>query len=118
MKVLRISLQAQTAHYRIPFTQLRYRQSYPLPPYSTVIGLMMNIIGEQERIDEFLSKQFGVFVSGKFGVISQEYVWYRNLHKKEQETNDLTIYPAGAAAPLACPAYCRYDTHKSPTEHH
>lgn len=83
MKALRIRLQAQTAHYRIPFMQLRYRQSYPLPPYSTIIGLMMNIMGEQERIAEFLSQQFGLFVSGRFGVITQEYVWYRNLHKKE-----------------------------------
>jgi len=44
MKALLIQIYQPTAHFRIPFTYQR-RHTYPIPPYSTVIGLLCNLLG-------------------------------------------------------------------------
>ena len=39
MKVIRVKLHQETANYRVPASH-GFRESYPLPPYSTVIGMV------------------------------------------------------------------------------
>jgi CRISPR-associated protein Cas5, N-terminal domain len=44
LKTLRLKIYQPQAHYRVPFTYQR-RHTYPIPPYSTVIGLLCNVLG-------------------------------------------------------------------------
>lgn len=47
MKAIRLCISQQTANYRIP-TSFQLKESYPLPPYSTVIGFIHSICGYTE----------------------------------------------------------------------
>ncbi|MGB9677695.1 MAG: CRISPR-associated protein Cas5, partial [Candidatus Ratteibacteria bacterium] len=44
MKVSKLKIYQPQAHYRIPFTYQR-KHTYPIPPYSTIIGLLCNVLG-------------------------------------------------------------------------
>lgn len=39
MKVIRVKLHQETANYRVPASH-GFRESYPLPPFSTTIGMV------------------------------------------------------------------------------
>ncbi|NPV53472.1 MAG: type I-B CRISPR-associated protein Cas5 [Firmicutes bacterium] len=82
MECLRLQFKAPTAHYRVPFTY-KVRQSYPIPPYSTVIGLLCNVLGIGETIDAFLSQPFGLYIAGRFQSLTHEYTWLRNMKQEE-----------------------------------
>ncbi|HOP95607.1 MAG: type I-B CRISPR-associated protein Cas5b [Dictyoglomaceae bacterium] len=91
---LKIKIYQPQAHYRIPFTYQR-RHTYPIPPYSTALGLIANILGirnvpgqEEPCIKENCDcsyhklKQIKIGICGKFQSKSTEYVWLRNLSRK------------------------------------
>lgn len=86
MKSLLIKIYQPTAHYRMPFTYQR-RHTYPIPPYSTVIGFMCNLLGidhqGKEQYDKL--KKCKLSISGKFEQKLTEYIWFRNLSKKSHE---------------------------------
>lgn len=86
MKALKIKIYQPTAHYRMPFTYQR-RHTYPIPPYSTVIGFLCNLLGidyQDNGLFEEL-KNCKLSVSGKFDIKLTEYVWFRNLSKASHE---------------------------------
>lgn len=56
MKVLRIDLYQESACYKKPFAY-KVAETYPLPPYSTVLGMIHNIIHATEYIPMKLSIQ-------------------------------------------------------------
>ncbi|CAM3267965.1 type I-B CRISPR-associated protein Cas5b [Rhodothermus bifroesti] len=89
MHVLRLRIYQPQAHYRVPFTYQR-RHTYPIPPYSTVIGFLCNVLGiddpkKQENLrdepvilyDEL--KKIKISIAGSFESKTTEYVWFRNL---------------------------------------
>lgn len=93
MKILRLKIYQPHAHYRIPFTFAR-RHTYPVPPYSTVIGFISNVLGikgpievpEKYKIPQLNSISFNYFANGlflaiygRFESMTREYVWFRNL---------------------------------------
>lgn len=82
MKVLRIKIYQPTAHYRLPFTYQR-RHTYPIPPYSTVIGFFCNLLGIDNQENELYQKlkQTRISISGRFDSKITEYIWFRNLSK-------------------------------------
>jgi len=93
IKALKIKIYQPQAHYRIPFSYQR-RHTYPLPPYSTVIGLVANVLGiknlpgqeepcVKENCDCFYHKlkQIKIGICGNFRYKSTEYTWLRNLGK-------------------------------------
>lgn len=103
MKLLRLKIYQPNAHYRIPFTYQR-RHTYPLPPYSTFIGLLCNILGVEnyknsgepcENQDCFCLyhklKKIKISICGSFESKTTEYIWFRNLSKKSH--NDRFGYP-------------------------
>jgi len=83
MPFLRIVIYQPHAHYRIPFSFSR-RLTYPIPPYSTVIGFLCNLCG----INDQKSKEYGyirelkISISGRFSSKTTEYIWFRNLKKE------------------------------------
>ncbi|NPA80366.1 MAG: type I-B CRISPR-associated protein Cas5 [Thermotogae bacterium] len=93
MKALRLKIYQPSAHYRIPFTYQR-RHTYPIPPYSTVIGLLANFLGirnlrgEGEPDSEDFRKLKGISISvgGTFIAKTKDYVWFRNLGKDSHES--------------------------------
>ncbi|OPY56695.1 MAG: CRISPR-associated protein (Cas_Cas5) [Pelotomaculum sp. PtaU1.Bin035] len=95
LNVVKISLQAPSAHYHVPFTN-NPRNTYPLPPYSTIIGMLANIIGERALIERTLTQEFSIGVLSQFGTLeqystsdlsrqgalTQEYCWLRNMSRE------------------------------------
>ena len=83
VKALRICIYQPQAHYRIPFTYQR-RHTYPLPPYSTVFGFLINAMGliDQRTTEYQKLKELKLSVSGRFETKTTEYIWFRNLSKK------------------------------------
>ncbi|MCS7214484.1 MAG: type I-B CRISPR-associated protein Cas5b, partial [Candidatus Calescibacterium sp.] len=97
-KVLKIKLYQPHAHYRIPFTYRR-KHTYPIPPYSTVIGLLCNILGitNYEKKEEPCSNQdcdcdyhklkdIKISIAGTFESKTTEYTWIRNLSKESHNS--------------------------------
>jgi CRISPR-associated protein Cas5t len=84
MYLLRIKIYQPQAHYRLPFTYQR-RHTYPLPPYSTIIGLLINVFGIWNQEDKFYKegiKKLKMSLAGKFDSKITEYIWFRNMSKK------------------------------------
>jgi len=86
MKALLIKIYQPTAHYRMPFTYQR-RHTYPIPPYSTVIGFLYNMLGIIHQDNEWYKKlkKCKLSISGRFEQKMTEYIWFRNLSKKSHE---------------------------------
>ncbi len=86
MKALKIKIYQPTAHFRMPFTYQR-RHTYPIPPYSTVIGFLCNMLGIDFQGNELFEKlrNCKLSVSGKFDIKLTEYIWFRNLSKSSHE---------------------------------
>ncbi len=86
MKALLIKIYQPTAHYRMPFTYQR-RHTYPIPPYSTVIGFLCNMLGIIHQDNEWYKKlkKCKLSISGRFEQKMTEYIWFRNLSKKSHE---------------------------------
>ena len=86
MKALKIKIYQPTAHYRMPFTYQR-RHTYPIPPYSTVIGFLCNLLGIDYQGNELFAElqNCKLSVSGRFDIKLTEYIWFRNLSKASHE---------------------------------
>lgn len=78
MRVLKIHVEAPSAHFSVPYTIFE-RKTYPIPMFSTIIGFLCNILGNGEKIDRFICSEFSIAVVGDHKGILEEYTWYRNL---------------------------------------
>ncbi len=81
MEVLRVCFEAPTAHFSIPYA-LSLKKTYPIPPYSTVIGLLCNLLSDEEKIERFISSPLAMAVVGSYESIEYEYTWMRSFAKK------------------------------------
>lgn len=82
MYTLRLRIYQPQAHYRVPFTYQR-RHTYPIPPYSTLIGFLCNLLGidDQEKEEYKKLKAIKISIAGRFESKTTEYTWFRNLSK-------------------------------------
>ena len=81
MKVSRLIIHQPDAHYRIPFSYQR-RFTYPIPPFSTIKGLICNVLGIKNEEDEDFRKikeGLSLAIYGKYESLVKEYTWFRNL---------------------------------------
>lgn len=76
--VLKLELSMPNAHFRIIHSN-EPQKTYPVPPYSTVIGFLANILGNREQIEKMLEDSLALGVLSKFNYITHEYTWLRNL---------------------------------------
>jgi len=55
---------------------------YPLPPYSTIIGLIYKAMGRKWN-----GEHFQISIQGDYETIFRDYIWFKkyNLKKKELE---------------------------------
>ncbi len=85
-RVLRIKIYQPSANFRISFGVKR-KYTYPIPPYSTIIGFLCNVNGIKEQNERFLKffNGIGMSVLGDFSTISSEFIWFRNLEKDQHK---------------------------------
>lgn len=84
MKILKIKLFQETACYKKPFS-FKVAETYPLPPYSTVIGMLHKILGAQNG--EYFD--MNISVQGDYESIFSN---YQNLRKYKSE-KEVTSMP-------------------------
>ncbi len=79
MKAIRLLAYQKTANYRKP-TSVMIKESYPLPPYSTVIGMIHAACGFESYVPMKIS------VAGKYhSSVSEVYTKYEFGNKKYEE---------------------------------
>ena len=82
MKAIRVKLWQDMVNYKKP-TSFQLKETYPLPPYSTIIGMIHSLCG----YDEY--KEMKISVQGKyFSKVNDLYTRYEFSPNKYEE-NDL-----------------------------
>ncbi|RKY04508.1 type I-B CRISPR-associated protein Cas5 [Candidatus Poribacteria bacterium] len=70
MKVLKVELYQETAVYRNPVT-MEVVESFPLPPPSTVLGLVFSLLGRPEQLPKM-----NISIQGNYGGLFRDYQLY------------------------------------------
>lgn len=76
--ILRLRIFLPTAHFRIIHSS-EPQKTYPVPPYSTVIGFLANILGDKGLIGLMLNGGLALGVLSRYDSVTSEYTWLRNL---------------------------------------
>ncbi len=87
MKCLRFELFTPTGIFKTPFS-IKGIETYPLPPYSTIIGLLYTALGRKWQ-----GETFDISIQGSHEAIFRDYVRFRkyNLKDKALETLPLEV---------------------------
>lgn len=78
MKALKIKLYQPSACYRKPYSNKTY-ETYPLPPYSTVKGMIHKILNVHELVD------FGLSIQGNYEDVINDYQTMQNYKKSTKQ---------------------------------
>lgn len=89
MEALRLSFYQQTACFRKPLA-LKVRETYPLPPYSTVKGLVHALL----RADRLIPLQFSI--QGTYEALVQDY--QTHVFFKQRDVSEYALTTAGLDA--------------------
>ena len=81
MKILKLKLFQETACYKKPFA-FKVAETYPLPPYSTVIGMFHKILGA----DSGEYYQMNISIQGEYESIFSNYQNLRMFKAKDEVT--------------------------------
>lgn len=81
MKILKLKLHQETACYKKPFA-FKVAETYPLPPYSTVIGMLHKIL--QAKTGEYFP--MNISIQGNYESIFSNYQNLRMFKGKDQVT--------------------------------
>ncbi|NBI06182.1 type I-B CRISPR-associated protein Cas5b [Senegalia massiliensis] len=87
MKAIRLKLYQNMVNYKKP-TSFQLKETYPLPPYSTVIGMIHNLCGFEEY------KEMNVSIQGKyFSKVNDLYTRYefKNGMKYQEKRHQLKV---------------------------
>jgi CRISPR-associated protein Cas5t len=90
-KILRLHMKQPTAHYRVGFTQNNIHRTYPLPPPSTVLGMIHNIMGC--KTGEII-KGIDIAIVGKYENIYYQYQLLRNIYNPKKQAYKEVIQAA------------------------
>ncbi len=80
IEVLKIEISMPNAHFRNIHSN-KPLKTYLVPPYSTVIGLLANILGKKESIETMLKGDLVLGMLSRHEFLTREYTWLRNLHQ-------------------------------------
>jgi len=86
-EVLKFEIFAPIAVFKTPFSVKGF-ETFPLPPYSTVIGLLYTALGKK-----YNGEKFSLSVQGDYEVLFRDYLTFRkyNKEKKKLETKPLEV---------------------------
>jgi len=82
LETLRHKVILPNAHFKVVHSGNPHK-TFPVPPYSTVIGFLANILGDMGKIKEMLSGGLALGILAQHEYISKEYTWLRNLSREE-----------------------------------
>lgn len=85
MKCLRFELFTPTGIFKTPFS-VKGIETYPLPPYSTIIGLLYTTLGRKWQ-----GETFRLSVQGSYESIFRDYVRFRKYNTKDKALESLPI---------------------------
>ena len=96
MKAIRVKLYQESANYRKP-TSFKVKETYPLPPYSTVIGMVHSLCGYKEY------KEMQISVQGKnFSRVENLYRIYEFGNQKlDPKRHNIEVDGLGITAGVA-----------------
>lgn len=78
-KIIKLKTFQERAVFRVPYS-MEIIESYPLPPYSTILGFIHNMLLSQSTLPDI-----NISVQGKYGNVNREYVRYQKYEKEEIE---------------------------------
>ena len=85
MECLKFELYSPCATFKTPFS-LKGIETYPLPPYSTIIGLLYTALGRKREGEEF-----SISVQGDYEAIFRDYIRFRKYNRKDKELQVLPL---------------------------
>jgi len=87
MKCLRFRLYTPTGIFKNPLS-MKGIETYPLPPYSTIIGLIYRAMGRKWK-----GERFQISIQGDYEAMYRDYVWFKkyNFDKKKLERLPLQV---------------------------
>jgi len=85
MECLKFDLFSPCATFKTSFS-LKGIETYPLPPYSTIIGLLYTALGRKWEGEEF-----SVSVQGNYEAIFRDYIRFRKYNRKDKELQVLPL---------------------------
>ena len=95
IRALRIKINLPSAHFRYPFT-FQKRYTYPIPPYSTVLGFLTNLFNPEREIPlKEIRKEFEgleIAVGGNFESKTVNQYWFRNLSSNSHKSRFYSPY--------------------------
>jgi len=83
-KIIKLKIFQEKAVFRVPYS-MEVIETSPLPPYSTVLGFIHNMMSKNNTI-----KDINISIQGKYGNVLREFVRY---HKFEKKNNIGKFYP-------------------------
>jgi CRISPR-associated protein Cas5 subtype I-B len=79
MECLRVKLYTPTGIFKNPLS-IKGIEVYPLPPYSTIIGLIYRAMGRKWN-----GEYFQISIQGDYQAIYRDYVWFRGEYLGDKE---------------------------------
>jgi CRISPR-associated protein Cas5, N-terminal domain len=78
MDCLRFKLYTPTGIFKNPLS-IKGVEVYPLPPYSTIIGLIYKAMGKKWN-----KEYFQISIQGDYEAIYRDYVWFKKYNLKDK----------------------------------
>jgi len=85
MECLRVKLYTPTGIFKNPLS-IKGIEVYPLPPYSTIIGLIYRAMGRKWN-----REYFQISIQGDYQAIYRDYVWFKKHNFKDKELSRLPL---------------------------
>ena len=85
MECLRVKLYTPTGIFKNPLS-IKGIEVYPLPPYSTIIGLIYQAMGRKWN-----GEHFQISIQGDYQAIYRDYVWFKKHNFKDKELGRLPL---------------------------
>ncbi len=85
MECLRVKLYSPTGIFKNPLS-LKGIETYPLPPYSTIIGLIYRAMGRKWE-----GEHFQISIQGEYEAIYRDYVWFKKHNFKDKQLEKLPL---------------------------
>jgi len=85
MDCLRFKLYTPTGIFKNPLS-IKGVEVYPLPPYSTIIGLVYKAMGKKWN-----KEHFQISIQGDYEAIYRDYVWFKKYNLRDKKLDKLPL---------------------------
>ncbi|RLJ70701.1 CRISPR-associated Cas5t family protein [Hydrogenivirga caldilitoris] len=85
MECLKFEVFSPSATFKTPFS-LKGIETYPLPTYSTIIGLLYTALGRK-----YGGEKFSISVQGDYETLFRDYIRFRKYNKKDKKFETLPL---------------------------